>query len=48
MVAWFSEHGVLESTWRMRLMLLDASELADLTQGQAHDLMLELSAAETA
>jgi phage recombination protein Bet len=48
MVAWFSEHGVLESTWRMRLMLLDASELADLTQGQAHDLMLELSAAEAA
>jgi hypothetical protein len=49
MVKWFGENGVLESTWRMRLMLLDASELADLTQGQAHDLMLELSrATETA
>jgi phage recombination protein Bet len=42
MVAWFDQKGVLESTWRMRLMLLDASELTDLTRGQARDLMMEL------
>jgi phage recombination protein Bet len=43
MLDFFQRKGVIESTWRMRLMMLGADELTDLNQGQAHDLMVEVA-----